>query len=101
MDVDNVNRGKKKDKSKVTYYNYGKTGYYKNEYRTEKRDWILVSENKIKSINITRGMYNIVPELKPVRLKSSSSKLVKETRVMIKDEARKYDRNVKQSVGRL
>jgi hypothetical protein len=38
MDVDNVNRGKKKDKSKITYYNYGKTGYYKNECRTEKKD---------------------------------------------------------------
>jgi hypothetical protein len=38
MDVDNINKGKKKDKSKVTYYNYGKTGYYKNEYRTEKKD---------------------------------------------------------------
>jgi hypothetical protein len=38
MNVDNVNRGKKKDKFKVTYYNYGKTGHYKNECRTEKRD---------------------------------------------------------------
>jgi hypothetical protein len=94
MDIDNVNRSKKKDKSKVICYNYGKTGYYKNECRIKKKNWISVSENKIKSVNMVKGMYNIVSELKPVRFRLPSSESEKEIKVITKDETRKHDRNV-------
>jgi hypothetical protein len=94
MDIDNVNRNKKKDKSKVTYYNYRKTGHYKNECRAEKRDWISVSENKIKSVNMAKEIYNIVFEPKLIRFRLLSPKPVKEIKVIIKDKARKHDRNV-------
>jgi hypothetical protein len=94
INVDNVNRDKKKDKSKVTYYNYGKTGHYKNEYRTEKKDWISVFENKIKSVNMARRIYNIVSELKIIKFKLLLSKPVKEIKIITKDKIRKYDKNV-------
>jgi hypothetical protein len=94
MDIDNVNRSKKKNKFKVTCYNYGKTGHYKNECRTEKRDWIPVSENKIKSVNMVKRMYNIVSELKLIKLRLPSSKPVKEIKIITRDEIRKHDRNV-------
>jgi hypothetical protein len=94
MDIDNINRDKKKDKSRVTCYNYGKTGYYKNEYRIKKKDWIPVSENKIKSVNMVKRIYNIVSEFKLIRFKLPLSEPVKEIKVIIKDKARKYDRNV-------
>jgi hypothetical protein len=49
---------------------------------------------------MAKEMYNIVPESKPVRFRLLSPEPVKETKVMTRDEARKHDRNVEQSVGR-
>jgi hypothetical protein len=43
---------------------------------------------------MVKEIYNIVSELKPVRLKLSSLEPVKGIKVMTKDEARKHDRNV-------
>jgi hypothetical protein len=43
---------------------------------------------------MVREIYNIVSELKLFRLRLPSSEPVKGARVMIKDETRKYDKNV-------
>jgi hypothetical protein len=50
---------------------------------------------------MVKGIYNIVSELKLIRLRLLSLELVKGIRIIIKDEARKYDRNVEQSTERL
>jgi hypothetical protein len=50
---------------------------------------------------MVRRIYNIVFELKLIRFRLSLPESVKEIRIIIKDEARKHDKNVKQSVERL